>query len=202
MRFVLIGFALLIGLAASAALVLRSFDSMPAAPVAEQAAPPAESTPAPAALQAEATAARSQPATAAARIEPEPAAKLELPVAAQLPLVQRPQPVPQQPPVAALAPAPQSAKPNLAPGTPLRLTEEQRGRLREVLLAHNVMQAEAPATALRVGGTVPEDIVLSPLPIEIADAVPAYSRYSYLIAQDRIAIVRNERREIEALIPF
>jgi hypothetical protein len=137
--------------------------------------------------------------------EPEPTrAKLELPVAAQLPLIQRPEPVRQQPPAAALQPAPslQTPQPGLAPGNRLSLTEEQRGRLREVLLTHNVMQAEAPATPLKVGGTIPEEIVLSPLPIELADFVPSYSRYSYVIAQDRIVIVRNDQREIEALIPF
>lgn len=208
MRYVLIGVALAMGFVLSVALVVRSLQAIPDAPEPQQvAAAPAETAPAPAVAEAPAPAPAQPepPAAPPVRAEPEPQpAKPELPVAAQLPFIQRPEPIRQQPPVAALqpAPAPQAARPDLAPGARLSLNEEQRGRLRDVLLTHNVMQTETPSAPLKVGATIPEDVVLSPLPIEIADAVPAYSRYSYVIAQDRIAIVRNERREIEALIPF
>lgn len=179
MRYLLIGLAVLIGLAASAALVVRSFQTIP-----EEVA--AERTPAPE-VKPEAPAA-AQPPVRHAREEP-----VQLPVAAVPP-----------PMIAAIPPdrsMPQRPQAGADLG-PLRLSEEQRGRLRDVLLTHNVMQTEASLPAIRIGATVPEDIQLSPLPIEIADAVPAYVRYSYVIADNRIAIVRNEKREIEAVIPF
>lgn len=82
------------------------------------------------------------------------------------------------------------------------LTEEQTERVRYVLLSHNVMQEEVENFPLRIGGTVPPNVPLTQLPIEIADVVPAYARYSYVIVQNRIVIAVSNSRRIEVAIPF
>jgi len=54
---------------------------------------------------------------------------------------------------------------------------------------------------LRIGGAVPKEVSLTPLPRDVADAIPGYLNYSYVIAQYQIVIVVTERREIDLLIP-
>jgi hypothetical protein len=64
------------------------------------------------------------------------------------------------------------------------------------------MQSEAPEFPLRIGGTVPPNVTLMPMPREIADVIPDYARYSYVLTQYQIVIVITERREIDLLIPI
>jgi hypothetical protein len=99
------------------------------------------------------------------------------------------------PPLAALQPADSA-------GTRLNPTTGQAERLRYVLLSHTIMQSEAPEFPLRIGGTVPPNVTLMPMPREIADVVPDYARYSYVLTQYQIVIVVTERREIDLLIPI
>jgi hypothetical protein len=86
-------------------------------------------------------------------------------------------------------------------GSRLNLTTEQADKLRYVLLTHTIMQSEAPEFPLRIGGNVPPEVSLMPLPREVADAVPGYRNYSYVISQYQIVIVVTERREIDLLLP-
>lgn len=102
---------------------------------------------------------------------------------------------PLTPPMTALPPAaPTSAR--------LNPTAGQAERLRYVLLSHTIMQSEAPEFPLRIGGTVPTNVTLMPMPREIADVIPDYARYSYVLTQYQIVIVVTERREIDLLIPI
>ena len=85
-------------------------------------------------------------------------------------------------------------------GARLNLSAEQQEKIRYVLLSHNIVQSDTAGFTLQIGGVVPQNVPLTPLPHEVADAVPNYRAYSYVIAQDRIAIVANGRREIGFLI--
>ena len=89
-----------------------------------------------------------------------------------------------------------------APRTRLQLTPEQTAKISYVLLSHTITQTEAAEFPLRVGGAVPPNIVLTPLPRDVADAVPGYEHYSYIIAQYQIVIVVTARREIDLVIPI
>jgi hypothetical protein len=102
------------------------------------------------------------------------------------------------------SPAPRTATADerTAPRTRLRLTPEQSAKLSYVLLSHTITQAEAAEFPLRIGATVPPEVLLTPLPRDVADAVPDYTHYSYAIAQNQIVIVVTERREIDSLIPL
>jgi hypothetical protein len=98
---------------------------------------------------------------------------------------------------------PMATPPPSAPsGARLNPTAGQAERLRYVLLSHTIMQSEAPEFPLRIGGTVPPNVTLMPMPREIADVIPDYARYSYVLTQYQIVIVVTERREIDLLIPI
>jgi hypothetical protein len=89
-----------------------------------------------------------------------------------------------------------------AGGARLNPTAEHTAKLRYVLLSHSIMQSEAAEFSLRIGGKVPPEVTLTPLPHEVADAIPDYMKYSYVIAQNQIVIVITSRREIDLLIPI
>jgi hypothetical protein len=97
---------------------------------------------------------------------------------------------------AARGKGPASAVPRLS------LSQAQEERVRYVLQSHNIIQSEATDLPLRPGGTVPKEIVLSPLPIELGNVVPDYRSYSYVFIQDRIVIVNTNSREIGLVLPF
>lgn len=177
MRNLGIGVVVVLVLAASVAIVARSFQSSPTSVTKET--PPAIV----------------QPPLAVS--EP----KVQLPIAAQLPQLSTPSAVPAGSTavpgsVRSTQPEPRAA----APGS-LRLSPPEIERVRDILLTHNIMQTEAADFPLRVGAVVPEDVNLSPLPIELSDMVPAYAHYSYVIVHNQIAIIVSRSREIRVLIP-
>ena len=87
-------------------------------------------------------------------------------------------------------------------GSDVALSQAQEERVRYVLQSHNIIQAEVTDLPLRPGSTVPKDVVLSPLPIELGNIVPDYRSYSYVFIQDRIVIVNTSSREIGLVLPF
>lgn len=82
----------------------------------------------------------------------------------------------------------------------LRLSPEQAEKVRDVLLSHTIMQSELEFP-LRIGGSVPPNIDLIPLPREVAAAVPGYANYSYVFTQNQLVIVITTSREIDLLLP-
>jgi hypothetical protein len=82
----------------------------------------------------------------------------------------------------------------------LRLSPEQAEKVRDVLLSHTIMQSELEFP-LRIGGSVPPNIDLIPLPREVATAVPGYTNYSYVFTQNQLVIVITTSREIDLLLP-
>jgi hypothetical protein len=97
-------------------------------------------------------------------------------------------------------PAPTAGSATVTAGGRLAFSPAQEERVRYVLMSHNVMQTEAADFPLQLGGTVPETVRLLPLPIEIADVVPNYRAYAYVISQNRIVIVMTDGRTISSLI--
>lgn len=106
--------------------------------------------------------------------------------------------------IGAEARPPQTSRPHLQqsavrPG-PLSLSAEQQQKIRDLLLTHNIMQSPASEFPLQLGAIVPVEVVLMPMPHEVAEAIPDYRSYSYVIAHDRIVIVATETRAIRFLI--
>ena len=224
LRYSLLALAVLAAFAVSVVLVVRSVSNSPLwsarterAPSAEPpVASPAETAPMPAsAPPAEETAAppvAAEPAPPAANTPAEPPAgtsdaSSERPFspgslsALGTLLADRPEMLTLGAPPAA-GPQPETPASQRTAGAGLTLTPEQSERVRYVLLSHNIMQVETTGLALRVGGTVPADVPLQPFPIEMADVVPAYAQYSYVMAQNQIAIVANANRRIDVVLPI
>jgi hypothetical protein len=111
-----------------------------------------------------------------------------------------PEALAQEKPAQPAAPEASAALAGRATNVRLRLTAEQAEKVRDVLLSHTILQSELEFP-LRVGGTVPANIGLTPLPREVAGAVPDYTNYSYVFTQNQLVIVVTTSREIDLLIP-
>jgi hypothetical protein len=180
-RYLLLGLGVLALLAASVALVLRDFPDAAERRAQQDAAPVnAESEPS----------AGNTADNATDKIGPQPAPSI--PLAAEAP---------------AILFSPNTTNPAATSATDegkslprLNLTAAQQEKVRDLLLTHSIMQTAAADFPLRQGGTVPESVPLLPVPHELADAIPNFQRYSYVIAQNRIVIVLTDRREIGFLI--
>jgi hypothetical protein len=98
--------------------------------------------------------------------------------------------------VSALAPPPEGK------GARLSLTAAQEERIRYILQSHNIIQSEVSDFPLQPGGILPKEILLSPLPNELATVVPNYRAYAYVFMQDRIVIAAMNSREIGLILPF
>jgi hypothetical protein len=180
LRYLLIGLGVLALLAASVALVLRDLPDAPERRAQQDAAPVnAESEPA----------AANATDNAAGKIALQPAPSI--PLAADAPAILF---APNTTDLAA------SSAEEGKPLPRLNLTAAQQEKVRDLLLTHSIMQTAAADFPLRQGGTVPESVPLLPVPHELAEAIPNFQRYSYVIAQNRIVIVLTDRREIGFLI--
>jgi hypothetical protein len=83
---------------------------------------------------------------------------------------------------------------------PVQLNNEQRGRLRQQLARHASARSDSFDYSLTVGASIPRQIALQDLPIEIADTLGGYHGAKFLIVRDQVVIV-DEARRIVAIIP-
>lgn len=190
MRYVLLVLGILILLAASVGVVVRSFQVGTAIEAR---------TEVPQTGQAEPATEDRIPVAAEPKIAQQPDPRI--PVAARVPALPDPAAIPAQSQPRQEAALPPSSAPGKVPFRDrLDLTAAQMERVRYVLLTHNIMQLEAADFPLQVGATVPENVNLLPLPIELSELVPDFEYYSYVISRDQIAIVATDKREIKLLI--
>jgi hypothetical protein len=87
-------------------------------------------------------------------------------------------------------------------GAIVALTEEERKKIRAIILKENVAQESRANFKVQVGTKVPEGVRLRPLPSEAVQLVPRFKEFDFVIAGDRIAIVQRSTREIDSLIPL
>jgi hypothetical protein len=87
-------------------------------------------------------------------------------------------------------------------GALVALTEEERRKIREIILKQTAAQEAKVNFKLMVGAKVPENISLRPMPQEAVNLVPRYKDFSFTVANDRIVIVQQGTREIDTMIPI
>lgn len=82
----------------------------------------------------------------------------------------------------------------------LQLTDEQRRRVRAQLTGRGEARVETADFTISVGASVPRQIELPDLPMELADTLGGYHGSKYLIVRDQCVII-DEGRRIVAIIP-
>lgn len=82
----------------------------------------------------------------------------------------------------------------------LRLSDEQRRRVRAQLAGRGDARVQSADFTISVGASVPRQVQLPDLPMELADTLGGYHGSKYLIVRDQVVIV-DESRRIVAIIP-
>jgi hypothetical protein len=85
--------------------------------------------------------------------------------------------------------------------TPLRIADDQRGKVRDYLAKHPGTKVEQVDFSLVIGGAVPRQAQLTDLPAGLADLLNGYTGDQYLLVRDQMVIVDSQSRRIVALIP-
>jgi Protein of unknown function (DUF1236) len=90
-------------------------------------------------------------------------------------------------------------------GRAVRLSSEQRSRVREVILrGRNAPRVAHPDFDVRVGYRIPRErlhFALLPLPSTIVDIEPDWEGYLYFLVGDEIVVVDPDTYEIVAVLP-
>jgi hypothetical protein len=84
---------------------------------------------------------------------------------------------------------------------PLKITDEQRERIRDVLSRTAAPSSDSVNVSLSIGAAVPRQLELRPLPLELSDALHGYNGDAYFLVRDQMVIVDGQARRIVALIP-
>ena len=80
---------------------------------------------------------------------------------------------------------------------PLRLTPAQRHRIYRKIVRERAASPQA-VVEYRVGTRIPPDVVLYPLPQQVAVDVPVTEPYRYMIVNDRVLLVDPATSEVVA----
>jgi hypothetical protein len=100
------------------------------------------------------------------------AAAATSPLHAQDPATQKPQPTQKE-----------------QPARSLKLTEENRHIIRELIIKDMKTQPLTAQIPAKVGEQVPPGVALQPVPVEVAVKVPQLKSYSYFVKDDAVLIV-------------
>jgi hypothetical protein len=87
-------------------------------------------------------------------------------------------------------------------GAAVQLNDQQRTRIRQVVINQRVQKTTNVNFDIRVGVRVPRaEVRLFPVPVTIVEIVPEYRGYLYFVYEDEIVIVDPNTLEIVAVIP-
>jgi hypothetical protein len=121
--------------------------------------------------------------------------------AKQIPSPLRDKPASTQPPQF-LGSGGKAADGSIPGGSLVALTEEERERIRKIILSQQVAQEPRANFKIMVGAKVPENVSLRPFPQEVLNIVPRYKDFDFVLAADRIIVVQRSTREIDTMIPL
>lgn len=80
------------------------------------------------------------------------------------------------------------------------ITRDIAARIADLLLATASPQANGVTRDVHVGAPVPGDVDLMPLPTTIADLIPEYRDYEYVVVNNRIVFVKPSTRQVVEVI--
>ena len=87
-------------------------------------------------------------------------------------------------------------------GSLVALTEEERRKIRDIIIKQTAAQEARANFKVMVGAKVPQDVSLRPMPQEVVNVVPKYKDFDFTIVNDRIIVVQRSTREIDTMIPI
>jgi hypothetical protein len=83
----------------------------------------------------------------------------------------------------------------------VRLSNQQRTKIRETFTHEHVQRVDHPDFALRVGTTVPRDVQVYDVPENIVVVVPEYRGLKYIIVGNEVVFLDPDTLQIVAIMP-
>jgi len=83
----------------------------------------------------------------------------------------------------------------------VRLSTQQRTKIRDTFIHERVARVEHPNFALRVGTTIPRDVQVYDVPEDIVTVVPEYRGLKYIIVRNEVIFLDPDTLEIVAIMP-
>jgi hypothetical protein len=91
------------------------------------------------------------------------------------------------------------------PSTPVKpapqLSPDKEVKLRELVKNAKVDHAARMEFEVKLGAEVPRNLHFYPLPKEVADSVPEYREYFYVVAREQIVVIDPVNYRIVAILP-
>jgi hypothetical protein len=84
----------------------------------------------------------------------------------------------------------------------ITLNEQQNTRVAQAIRQANVRPLANVSFSIAVGTTIPADIQLNVLPLELVEVVPQYRGYSFVVVEQEALIIDPGTRAIVAVVPF
>jgi hypothetical protein len=82
----------------------------------------------------------------------------------------------------------------------LRLSDQQRQRLRDVLAKANGPKLDAAGFELMIGTAIPEKTPIADLPPDVSETLNGYWGDQYLVVQDKMVVVDQHTRRVAAIV--
>jgi hypothetical protein len=84
----------------------------------------------------------------------------------------------------------------------ITLNERQNTRVAQAIGQANVRPLTNVSFSIAVGTTIPADVQLNVLPLELVEVVPQYRGYSFVVVEQEALIIDPGTRAIVAVVPF
>jgi len=85
--------------------------------------------------------------------------------------------------------------------SPTDISDEQRMKIRDYLARQHPKKMDRVGFSIVIGSSVPREVKLEDLPVEIADVLNGYNGDQYLIVGDQLVVVDRQSRSISAIVP-
>lgn len=84
----------------------------------------------------------------------------------------------------------------------ITLNEQQNTRVAQAIRQANVRPLTNVSFSIAVGTTIPADVQLNVLPLELVEVVPQYRGFSFVVVEQEALIIDPSTRAIVAVVPF
>jgi hypothetical protein len=84
----------------------------------------------------------------------------------------------------------------------ITLNEQQNTRVAQAIRQANVRPLTNVSFSIAVGTTIPADVQLNVLPLELVEVVPQYRGFSFVVVEQEALIIDPGTRAIVAVVPF
>jgi len=100
-----------------------------------------------------------------------------------------------------VAAAPGHARSEPVTLNPVGLSLDQQSKIGEIITNKETTPLTRVGFSVALGGTVPEDVQLRPLPPDAAELAPELRDFSYIVVEELIALVEPKARTIAIVFP-